>query len=207
MDRRQALIAGAFALLPAVGNAAELVGARRPTAPAAHWFDGFRPDAQEYFGDKVLLTHEGHAVRFYTDLLMGRTVLVGVVATQCRGVCKTTIHRLALARDALGERFGRDVFFLSITSDPERDTVDTLHSYARTHGADSPGWTFVTGPRPNLEYVLARFGHRLMPEHMQFGQFSLGNVAAGRWTRVKAEVAPRTVAERLRDLADLPGPT
>lgn len=200
--RRQTIFAGVLALLPLAGLAAELVRGRRPTTAATHWFSSDRPDARDYFGDHELQTHDGRTVRFFSDLLLGRTVLVNVVATQCRGVCKTTTHRLALARDALGARFGRDVHFVTISSDPARDTVEMLQQFARAHSVDGPGWTFVTGPSASLEQVLSRFGHRLMPEHMQFGQFALGNVPASRWTRVKADIAPRTVAERLSELAD-----
>jgi protein SCO1 len=201
--RRPIVFAGALALLPLAGLAAAPVRGSRPTTPVTHWFGSDRPDARDYFGDHELQTHDGRTVRFFSDLLLDRTVLVNVVATQCRGVCKTTTHRLALARDALGVRFGREVHFVTISSDPVRDTVEALRQFARAHGVDGPGWTFVTGPSANLEQVLGRFGHRLMPEHMQFGHFALGNVPASRWTRVKADAAPRTVAERLSDLADV----
>ncbi len=129
-------------------------------------------------------------------------MLINVVATQCRGICKTTTHRLAVARDALGDRFGKDIFFVSVTSDPARDTTDVLRQFTLEQGVAGPGWTFVTGPRANLEFILKQLGQQMMAEHAQFGQFTLGHVPSSRWQRLKADVAPRTVAERLRDLAD-----
>jgi cytochrome oxidase Cu insertion factor (SCO1/SenC/PrrC family) len=185
-----------------VAGAAELLHKPFASTPAFHWFDSQRPDARDYFSDLELQAHDGRPVRFFSDLLENRTVLINVVATQCRGICKTTTHRLAVARDALGDRFGKDIFFVSVTSDPARDTVPVLRQFSHEHGVATPGWTFVTGPRAHLEYVLKQLGQRMMSEHAQFGQFTLGNVPSSRWQRLKADVAPRTVAERLRDLAD-----
>lgn len=187
---------------PVVLQAAEVLRQPVEATPVLHWFDGQRPDPRAYFSDLELLAHDGRPVRFFSDLLDNRTVLINVVATQCRGICKTTTHRLAVARDALGDRFGKDIFFVSVTSDPERDTADVLRKFSHAQGVAVPGWTFVTGPRAHLEYILKQLGQRLMNEHVQFGQFTLGNVASSRWQRLKADAAPRTVAERLRDLAD-----
>jgi protein SCO1/2 len=38
-----------------------------------------------YFPNFVLRTHEGKPVRFYDDLVKGKTVLINFMMTQCKG--------------------------------------------------------------------------------------------------------------------------
>ena len=47
-------------------------------------------------------------------------------------------------RRLLGDRMGRDIFFYSITIDPEHDTPAVLKEYAEKYHA-GPGWLFLTG--------------------------------------------------------------
>jgi protein SCO1/2 len=63
-------------------------------------------------------------------------------------------------RKALGERFGREVFFYSITLMPEQDTPDTLKRFADRYRIDEmgPGWVFLTGRPRDIELLRRRLG-------------------------------------------------
>ena len=63
-------------------------------------------------------------------------------------------------RKALGERFGREVFFYSITLMPEEDSPETLKRFADRYKVDEmgPGWTFLTGRPRDIELLRRRLG-------------------------------------------------
>jgi protein SCO1/2 len=50
------------------------------------------------------------------------------------------------------------VRFVSISLDPENDTPEALAKYARERGADLEGWSFLTGPKADVEEVVRRYG-------------------------------------------------
>ena len=92
----------------------------------------------------VLVDQTGRSVRFYDDLVAGRTVVIQFFYTRCDGVCPAATATLLDVQAELGARLGRDVFFVSISIDPERDTDADLADYAAAHGVRA-GWTLVTG--------------------------------------------------------------
>jgi len=92
-----------------------------------------------------------------TDL-RGKIVVVAFIYTRCADVCPLLTAKMAGLQERLGADFGRNVVFASITVDPERDTPGVLARYARTHRADLPGWTFLTGRRADIEGVALRYG-------------------------------------------------
>src|SRR5471030_3505022 len=82
-------------------------------------------------------------VRFYDDLIKGRTVVISFMFTSCKAICPRTSANLLKVRSALGDHVGRDVFFYSLTLDPATDSPAVLNQYARKIGV-GPGWTFLT---------------------------------------------------------------
>ena len=58
--------------------------------------------ARQYFTDLPLLTQEGKSVRFYTDVLKDRVVLINFVYTNCEDSCPLVTQQLTQVRDRLG---------------------------------------------------------------------------------------------------------
>lgn len=109
------------------------------------------------FVNVPLVTHRGRPVRFYDDLVLGRTVLINFLYTSCTERCPLTTSKLAEVQRILGSRMGREVFIHSITIDPHHDTVPVLRDYAARAGA-GPGWTFFTGDPHDIGRIRANFG-------------------------------------------------
>jgi cytochrome oxidase Cu insertion factor (SCO1/SenC/PrrC family) len=176
---------------------------REPIAPAtgAAAAAGTR-DARTYFTETALLTHDGRAVRFYSDVLAGRTVLINVIYTNCRDACPLITQKLNEVRALVGERFGRDVYFVTLTSDPERDSPAALRAFAQKQSADVAGWTFLTGERRNVEHILKKLGQFSQTVESHSTLLIAGNVAAKRWSKIRPDAPPPAIAERLRMLAD-----
>ena len=88
----------------------------------------------------------------------GRALVVSFIYTACPDYCPLLTAKLAGVQDALGDAFGREVAFVSITVDPELDTPEVLEHYALSHGADLAGWHFLTGEPATIEAVTRAYG-------------------------------------------------
>lgn len=161
-------------------------------------------DARTYFTDTRLLTQEGQSVRFYSDVLADRVVLINVIFTHCDDACPLITRKLREVRDRLGARFGKEVHFISISIDPERDTPQALKAFARTQGVDVAGWTFLTGDKADVSRVLARLG-QLTPSVDEHSTLLIaGNVGAKRWSKIRPDAPVVAITERLQLLAGAP---
>ncbi len=94
--------------------------------------------------DSVVITNE---------TFKGKIYVADFFFTTCRTICpimKTQMKRVyeATAQDP-------DVVILSHTIDPEYDTVQLLHEYAKMLGVTSDRWHFVTGVRDSI-YKIAQ---------------------------------------------------
>ena len=90
--------------------------------------------------------------------LRGKVVLVSFVFTTCNGSCPATTHRMSrVAQTLAGKGLLKDkrVRLLSITLDPASDTPEALRKYMKAYDADPGHWTFLTGPRGQVEKVHA----------------------------------------------------
>ena len=126
--------------------AASTVGARRTRSWGA-----------DYFPNVTLTTQDGDEVRFYDDLIKGKIVAINLIYTTCKYACPLETARLAQVQRLLGDRMGRDVFFYSITIDPEHDTPAVLKEYAEKFDA-GPGWMFLTGKQDDIDLISRKTG-------------------------------------------------
>jgi len=154
------------------------------------------PWHERYFPNVELTTHTGAHVRFY-DLIKGKKVAIELIYTTCQFACPLETARLAQVQTLLGERMGRDIFFYSISIDPDHDTPAVLRAFADKYHA-GPGWTFLTGTAANIELLSKRLGLYSDPDSSnQDGHIPtllLGNEATGQWTRASALDNPKLTA-------------
>jgi cytochrome oxidase Cu insertion factor (SCO1/SenC/PrrC family) len=113
--------------------------------------------AREYFTDTQLLDQDGRSHRFYSDLIMGRIVIINVIFISCRSSCPVVMARLAELQELLDPRIG-EVAFLSISVDPVMDTPQALRAYADELHA-RPGWYFLTGSQAQPVVPLPPFSY------------------------------------------------
>lgn len=171
-------------------------GVASPPPPAA----GTR-DAQAYFTDTELLDQDGRRLRFYSDVLKDRVVLLNVVFTHCNDACPLITRKLREVRGALGEAMADKVWFVSLTSDPRNDDPETLKAFAAKHGVDGARWLFLTGTPEHMALVLGRLGH-LVPSPEQHSTLLIaGDVANKRWSRIRPDAPVNAIAQRLQLLS------
>ncbi len=154
---------------------------------------------REYFTDLPLLTQDGREVHFYTDMLKGKVVLISFIYTTCTEICPILMPNLARIQELLGDRSGRDVFLISISVDPEDDTPEALKEYGEKYGAN-PGWTFLTGKKENIDWVVYKLGQYSEDFEDHSMLFLLGNVQDGRWVKMRGDLPPEVVLARLLEL-------
>lgn len=136
----------------------------------------------EYFTNLPLITSDGKEVAFFDDVIKDRIVVVNFFYTECTDMCSLTTARLAQVYDWLGERMGRDVFFVSITLDPENDTPEKLATFKKGFDADR-GWTFLTGSRENIDIIRAKLGEKARALALHRTDMVIGNAKTGVWRR------------------------
>jgi protein SCO1/2 len=151
--------------------------------------DNGSPWGANYFPNVPLVTQEGKTVHFYTDLLKGKMVVINFIYTKCSDSCPMETAKLAQVQRLLGDRVGRDVFFYSISIDPERDTPAELRAYADKFHV-KPGWLFLTGEKVDVELVRKKLGQAARPgENSLTGHstsITLGNEETGQWMQDSA---------------------
>lgn len=138
--------------------------------------------AEKYFTDVELIDQDGKKVRFYSDVLKGKTVVVNAFFTTCTSVCPPMNRNMEKIQEALGDRVGRDVFLVSITVDPENDTPARIKEYAKKFHAGA-GWTFLTGKKENLDWALYKLGQYVEKKDDHTTVFIIGNEPTGLWKK------------------------
>lgn len=160
--------------------------------------------AQSYFGDAKLRSSDGRTLRFYSDVLKDRVVLINFVYTRCGDACPLVVHSLTRAKKELGEAFGRDVRFISLSIDPERDTPAQLASFARKFDATHPEWLFLSGSKGDMDALLKKLGAFTENLEEHFTGMYLGNLRTDRWRKMRPDTPPVAIAQEIRRIAELP---
>ena len=134
------------------------VAALGPAPASAHGSDGpaERIATIGPASDFTLTAEDGSP--FSTAELRGKVVAVNFVFTRCTDVCPIATAKMVQIQRALGEKFGRDVFFVSVTVDPAHDTSEVLARYAHALGYDPSGWVFLTGAPAAIRDVAQNYG-------------------------------------------------
>ena len=165
----------------AVVAAAVAAPARADEPPSAAPSAGTEA-ARNYFTDTVLIDQDGREVRFYSDLVAGRSVVIYSMFTECTGSCPVMARKYQAIQEHLGDRIGRDVHLITITVDPETDTPARLKEHAAKFGA-RPGWRLLTGSPENVELVLGRLGQWVDDRESHETIFLVGNDRTGLWKK------------------------
>jgi protein SCO1/2 len=138
--------------------------------------------AHKYFTDVELINQNGEKMRFYSDLIQGKVVIINSFFATCQGSCLPLNQNLAKVQEALGDRLGKDVYILSISVDPTADTPPNLKQYAKKLQA-RPGWFFLTGAKDNVDFALKKIGQFVDDKQDHLNIFIIGNERTGLWKK------------------------
>ena len=138
--------------------------------------------AHKYFTDVVLVNQNGEKMRFYSDLLQGKVVIINSFFGTCQGSCLPMNRNLEKVQQALGDRVGKDVYIVSISVDPTVDTPASLKEYAKKLHA-RPGWYFLTGEKQNVDFALNKLGQFVSDKQDHLNIIIIGNERTGLWKK------------------------
>ena len=102
-------------------------------------------------------------------------------------------------QNILGDRVGKDVFFYSISVDPENDTPEVLEQYRKRFKAN---WTFLTGKESDIIEVRRKLG-LYIEEIQEEGSNNhnvnmiIGNQTTGRWMKRSPFENPYVLADQV----------
>ncbi len=158
--------------------------------------------AQKYFTDTVLVNQDGEKMRFYSDLLKGKTVIIDSFFATCQGSCLPMNRNLEKVQEALGDRLGKDAYIISISVDPTVDTPPALKAYSKKLNA-RPGWYFLTGDKASVDFVLTKLGQFVDDKQDHLNIFIIGNERTGLWKKAfglaKSEELVKVVESVIND--------
>lgn len=122
------------------------------------WWGATRLPFVKHIEDFTLQNLDGQPLHFKE--LDGKVRLVSFIYTKCPDVCPATSHVMAEIQEELKKKgmFGTDVAFLSVTFDPQTDTLQVLDHYADAFHADRSGWYFLRGDEATVQQVTNQFG-------------------------------------------------
>lgn len=116
--------------------------------------------------DFTLRTADGRVVR--PADLRGKVVILHFIYTSCPDVCPLHAEKIAEIQAMVnGTPMKDQVTFVTITTDPTRDTPDVLRKYGPGHGLDPVNWFFLTPtqdqPEDATRKLAEAFGHKFTP--------------------------------------------
>jgi protein SCO1/2 len=97
---------------------------------------------------------------FGAQEVRGKVWVADFIFTNCSDACPRLTARMRTLQDWLDP--AENIGLLSVTVDPERDTPPKLAEYARTSGARTSLWKFVTGPDQDVERAVVGGFHVAM---------------------------------------------
>jgi protein SCO1/2 len=99
----------------------------------------------------------------------GKVVILHFIYTNCPDVCPLHAERIAQIQSMVKQGHMQDrVQFITITTDPSRDTTDVMREYGKAHGLDPANWLFLTtttdAPEDATRRLAESFGHKFTKE-------------------------------------------
>ena len=190
----------AISVLFVAGSVAAQEPAPAPAQAAAN--DNPSSSAEKYFTDIVLLNQDGEKMRFYSDLLQGKTVIINSFFASCQGSCLPISRNLEKVQEALGDRLGKDARIISISVDPTIDTPEELKAFGKKFNA-RPGWYFLTGSKENVDFILKKLGQFVENKNDHYNIVIIGNNRTGLWKKAfglaKSEELVKVVESVIND--------
>jgi protein SCO1/2 len=104
-----------------------------------------------------MLRQDKREVSFPSEINDGRVTIVSFVYTTCQTICPITSQTFSKLQEKKVDVGGKPVHLVSISIDPEHDTVSKLARYAEKYKADA-NWNFYTGSSQASKDIQKAFG-------------------------------------------------
>lgn len=150
--------------------------------------------------DLWLVDQNGKKVKFYSDLIKDKVVVVHGFFTECSAICPMQARALVKLKNRLGDRLGRDVFIVSVSKDPLVDTPEKMSQWGKEWGV-SAGWTLLTGDKADVRKVLRDVVTEDIGTDMHEAFLVIGNDRTGVWTTAYGLQRTEDIVKMIDDLS------
>lgn len=150
--------------------------------------------------DVRVTDQDGKQLNFYRDLIKNKTVAINFIFTTCTTICPPLGATFARVQKELGEHVGRDIFFISITVDPQTDTPERLKAWGARFQS-GPAWRFITGQKAELDRILAAFSVGVARKEDHSPTVIILNDKTGVQTRAYGLASPHKLADMIKEAA------
>lgn len=147
--------------------------------------------------DVMVVTHDGRMARFYSELISDQIVMINFMSIKREAQFPISAKMAEIANE-LGDRLGKEVQIISITSDPDHDTPEKLAAFHKKMGGHT-GWTFVSTTSASSDMLAHRF-YRHGRNVALGGRIDIvqyGNAKFGLWATFPWDINTLDAAERL----------
>ena len=151
--------------------------------------------------DVDVYDQNGKQLKFYTDLVKGKTVAINFIFTTCTNICPP----LTATFRKVQVETGPNINLISISVDPTTDTPERLKVYADKFKA-GPGWTFITGDKADIDKLLTGLGAAVADKNEHTPMVLIGNESANFWTRAYGLAPPGQLVAAIKAAADRKAP-
>ena len=104
---------------------------------------------------------------FSIDELQGKIQVVAFVYTYCEHSCPIILARLKALKALLPEGHSKQVQFLLISLDPERDTPSVLKNYMQDKALEKDEWRLLNGSSDDVLELSALVGVKYKPMDLE----------------------------------------
>jgi protein SCO1/2 len=151
--------------------------------------------------DRLLIDHNGQDVKFVTDVVGDNIVVMDFVYTTCTTICPVLSALFTQVQQKLGDEVGDDVWLVSMSVDPVRDTPQRLKAYRARHRAGD-GWLWLTGPKAEVDDVLIGLGAYTSNFEDHPSMVLIGDGRSGEWKRLFGFPNPDRIVKIVNDLRE-----
>ncbi len=121
------------------------------------------PVINDLSGMKYAFLNQDSVQVLFPSAYRGRIVVMSFIYTHCPDVCPLTTNNMQHLQDTLSISGIKDVHFVTLTFDPNRDTPHVLKEYATIRGIKFDDWDFISGSKANTDSVLYSMDVRYFP--------------------------------------------
>lgn len=177
-------------------NTSNLTEATAPPLSAIGESNSF---SSKVIPDVEVVDQDGRRLKFSTDLIKGKTVAINFIFTTCTTICPPLTATFRRVQQDLNTQ-NVPAQLISISVDPTTDTPERLRAFAAKFKA-GPGWTFVTGDKASIDYILQSLGAAVADKNDHTPTVLIGNDVSRKWTRAYGLSAPTSLVKTIRDVA------
>lgn len=149
--------------------------------------------------DLALTDQNGAEMKFVSDVIGDRIVVMDFIYTSCTTVCPVISAVFGQVQKKLGDELGDGVVLVSVSVDPVRDTPQRLKAYAAKHQAQ-PGWIWLTGDKRTMDRVLDGLGAYSPNFENHPAMVLVGDGRTGEWSRFFGFPSPDRLVEQVNAL-------